>query len=129
MADYAVSATRFMMNNKVSDDIRELLIDTTKASITAVSKVFNALKTKTAMDTYKIAQTAHIAFKKEYNEMLERLSGVLKKRSAEQIERLFQGAIIIIKHTERLVDHVDNICENFVFIKQSDFFFTKQSKQ
>jgi phosphate uptake regulator len=129
MADYAVSATRFMMNNKVSDDIRELIIDSAKAAISAISKVFKALTTKTALDTYKISQAARIAFRKEYDEMLERLSGILKRRSAEQIERLFQGAIIIIKHTERLVDHVDNISENFVFIKQSDFFFTKQSKQ
>jgi phosphate transport system protein len=129
MADYAVSAARFFVNNKVGDDINNLIVKTLKSALVGMAKINQSLKIKPAIDTYKTCQTAHITFKNNYNKMLEELSGILKKRSEEQIERLFQGAIIIIKHIERLMDHVANISENFVFIKQPDLFFTKQSKQ
>ncbi|MDR1234571.1 MAG: hypothetical protein LBJ97_00595 [Mycoplasmataceae bacterium] len=129
MADYGVSAARFFVNNKITDEIRSLVADTLKGALTGIAKIYNSLKVKPAIDTYKTCQHAHISFKNSYNKMLERLSGILKNRSVEQIERLFQGAIIIIKHIERLMDHVANISENFVFIKQPNLFFSKQSKQ
>jgi phosphate uptake regulator len=129
MADYGVSAARFFVNNEVTDDIRKLVVETLKDALSGIDKVNKSLKLKPAIDTYKICQKAHITFKNNYDKMLEQLSLILKKRSAEQIERLFQGAIIIIKHIERLMDHVANISENFVFIKQPDLFFSKQSKQ
>jgi phosphate uptake regulator len=129
MADYAVSATRFFVNNQVSDEIRNLIVAVLKRALVGMMKVIKSLRVKPAIDTYKTCQSAHMLFKNHYNKMLEQLSGILKNRSVEQIERLFQGAIIIIKHIERLMDHIANISENFVFIKQPDLFFTKQSKQ
>jgi phosphate transport system protein len=129
MADYGVSAIRFFANNKITNDIRNLVIEILKGALNGMLKVFNSLKVKPAIDTYKICQHAHVAFKNNYNKMVEKLSGILKDHTAEQIERLFHGAIIIIKHIERLMDHVANIAENFVFIKQPDLFFSKHSKQ
>jgi phosphate transport system protein len=129
MGDYAVSAIRFFANNQVSDEIRNLIVAILKEALTGMNKVINSLKVKPATDTYQICRAAHTLFKKRYSKMLEQLSGILKNRSVEQIEKLFQGAIIIIKHIERLMDHLANISENFVFIKQPDLFFTKQSKQ
>jgi phosphate uptake regulator len=58
--------------------------------------------------------------------LLTSISTALKKHSTKEIVDLFQGAILVIKHVERLVDHTGNIAENFMFIKQSNFFFDKQ---
>ncbi|MDR3329960.1 MAG: hypothetical protein LBS76_01650 [Mycoplasmataceae bacterium] len=129
MSDYAVSAMRFFVNNKIPDDIRILIVNIMHDALSANAKVNQSLKTKAAIDTYKTCQTVYTHFRKQYDTMLDALSTILKKSTVEQIESLFRGAIIIIKHIERLMDHVVNIAENFMFIKQPDLFFTKQSKQ
>jgi phosphate transport system protein len=129
MADYAVSAVKFFVNNKVIDSIRTLSLNILKSALLTMNKVFISMKTNPAIDTYKICEVAHKNFRKEYISNLKTLSSILKKSTVDEISNLFQGAIVIIKHIERLVDHLSNICENFVFIKQSDFFFDKHSKQ
>jgi phosphate uptake regulator len=129
MADYAVSAMRFFVNNKMPNDIRLLIVETMHDALIALVKVNNSLRTKPAIDTYKTCQTVYAHFRKQYDAMLDDLSTILKKSTIEQIESLFRGAIIIIKHIERLMDHMMNISENFMFIKQPDLFFSKQSKQ
>jgi phosphate uptake regulator len=129
IADYAVSAARFFANNKISDEMRGIMTDALKASLTATQKIFKALKTKTAMEAYKVCQAAQTTFRKEYTAVITRLTTLLTNRSGEQVLKLFQGAIVILKHIERIVDHAVNVSENFVFVKQSDFFFGKQSKQ
>jgi phosphate transport system protein len=129
MADYAVSAARFFVNNQVSDNIRNLIVDILKGALLGMNKTNKSLEVKPAIDTYKTCQSAHLSFKNYYNKMLEKFSYILKKSSIQEIEKFFQGAAIVMKHIERLMDHVANISENFVFIKQADLFFNKQSKQ
>jgi phosphate transport system protein len=129
IADYAVSAVRFFANNPISDEIRSIMSDALKASLNATQKIFKALKTRTALETYKVCQDAQTIFRKEYTTIISRLTTIITTRSGDQILKLFQGAIVILKHIERIVDHGVNISENFVFVKQSDFFFGKQSKQ
>jgi phosphate transport system protein len=129
IADYGVSAVRFFVNNSVSDDIRSIIQSILNDALKAMNKIFHAIHNKTAIDSYKECQKIHADFKEKYNHIINKLSGILKRRSAEQIEKLFQGAIIIIKHIERIIDHCSNITENFMFIKESEFFFNKHSKQ
>jgi phosphate uptake regulator len=81
------------------------------------------------MEAYKISKQADKSFREKYSESLQQLSTILKNSTVDEIVALFQNAIIIMKHAERIVDHAINMSENFVFIKQNDFFFEKQSKQ
>jgi phosphate uptake regulator len=67
-------------------------------------------------------------YRKEYSEILKKLSSILKRKTVNEIAGLFEGTIILIKHSERCIDHAINIAENFVYVKQSDFFFSKRSK-
>jgi phosphate transport system protein len=97
-------------------------------AITTMKKVFVSLKSKSAIETYKIAKTSHEKFRKEYNLMINKLVDLIKNQTPQEVATMFHGGIIVLKHIERLIDHLMNIAENFVFIKQSDFFFDKKSK-
>lgn len=128
IADYAYSASRFFEKRSVSDDMRLLIHNLSNDAIKIMKKVFSSLKTKPVMDTYKTTKSAHEIFKKEYKEMISKLVVLIKVQTPEEVATMFHGGIIILKHIERLIDHLTNISENFVFIKQSDFFFDKHSK-
>lgn len=128
MSDYALSSFKFFYKNKVPNDVTNLIVSIMKEAIAGMSKVYESIKINPAIETYKICQDAHEAFKKHYVEMLKGLSSILKKKSTGEIASLFQGAIIVIKHIERLMDHLENIAENFMFIKRPDLFLEKRGK-
>ncbi|MDR1991579.1 MAG: hypothetical protein LBP70_02515 [Mycoplasmataceae bacterium] len=129
MADYAINAARFFVHNQITNEMRTLIVALIKDALIAIKKVNDSLKVKPAIDTYKTCQKVHVTFRNNYAKLIVKLSEILKRLSVDQIQKLFQGVIIIIKHIERLMDHVANISENFIFIKQPDLFFGKQSKQ
>jgi phosphate transport system protein len=128
MADYAYSASRFFEKRAVNDDVRILIHSLANDGIKIMKKVFTSLKAKPVLETYKITRSAHETFRKEYKLMINKLVVLLKEQTPEEAAAMFHGGIIVLKHIERLIDHLANISENFVFIKQSDFFFDKQSK-
>jgi phosphate transport system protein len=126
-----VSATKYFVDHdgKISKNIRSLIADSINNATIAIKKVFGALHTKTAMETYKISIQANKLFREKYRENLQQLSVILKNSSVDEIASLLQNAIIIMKHAERIVDHTINVSENFVFIKQNDFFFDKKHEK
>jgi phosphate transport system protein len=128
MADYAYSTARFFQKRDVNDDVKKLIFDLTNNAIKTMTKVFASLKNKTAMDTYKITTTSHEMFRTQYKEMIAKLVNLIMQQTPQEVAAMFHGGIIVLKHIERLIDHLANISENFVFIKQSNFFFDKQSK-
>lgn len=128
MADYAYSTSRFFEKRVVNDDVRLLIRSLTNDGIKIMKKVFTSLETKPVLETYKITKNAHEAFRKEYKSIINKLVILIKDQTPEEVAAMFHGGIIILKHIERLIDHLTNISENFVFIKQSNFFFDKHSK-
>lgn len=128
MADYAYSASRFFEKRAVNDEVKLLIHNLTNDAIKTMKKVFDSLKSKPAIETYKITKTSHEIFRKEYKDMIDKLVLLIKDNSPKEVAAMFHGGIIVLKHVERLIDHLANVSENFVFIKQSDFFFDKQSK-
>lgn len=126
IADLAKNTTKFFIKHKVSKEFRKIILNAVKAAIVVMNKVFKSLHANTALESYQTWQGADNSFRKEYKELLTSISTALKKHSTKEIVDLFQGAILVIKHVERLVDHTGNIAENFMFIKQSNFFFDKQ---
>jgi phosphate transport system protein len=130
-ADYAVTATRYFVSNNdnISQDMRSLIGDTLHFAIITIKKIFNSINHKTAMEAYRVSQKSDLLFRKEYAKGLQRLSMILRNTNPDKIATLSQTAIIVLKHNERIVDHAINMAENFVFIKQKDFFLNKQNKQ
>jgi phosphate transport system protein len=126
MADMANNTTSFFAHHEVSNEFRKIIITAVKSAIVVMNKVFKSLHINPALESYQIWQNANNVFRKEYKLILMQISNVIKKHTAKQIVDLFQGVILIIKHVERLVDHINNITENFMFIKQSNFFLDKQ---
>lgn len=130
MADHAMYATRyFAMNKKVNKDIVKLIVDVLEESIDAVKKIFESVVGKLPKEISHVTSKVQIDYRKKYNEALEELAKIYKTMSAAEIADVLTGAAIVLKQAERNVDHAINISENFIYIRQSDFFFHKKSKQ
>lgn len=130
MADYVMSAAKFFYTHqKIDNKIANLLIASIKDSSSYVEKIFDCLMTKKAVESYDVAVKYQKTYQEKYAAAMVELSKILHSKTAKEIANILTGAIIVFKHVERNVDHALNIAENFLYIKESDFFFTKKSKQ
>ncbi len=130
MADYVMSTARFCNAHKTGDKkVFALLLDSIKDSYTYIEKIINCLINKNAVETYELAIKYQKNYQVKYQETMHILSKYIHNMSAKQVSEFLTGSIIIFKHVERNVDHAVNIAENFIYIKESNFFFTKKSKQ
>jgi phosphate uptake regulator len=127
MADYAFSISRFFEKREITDDVRLLIRNLATEGIKIMKRVFLSLANKPAIDTYKTTTTLHEKFRKEYKQVVSKLVLLIKDQTPEEVAKMFHGGIIVLKHIERLIDHLSNISENFVFIKQFDFFTNKRT--
>lgn len=143
MGDYIISSARFIHENKANDKkVIDLLIDAIESSYVTMNKIIGTLfdenknlvsiKKGTNYDPVSIyGQVLVISseYRKKYKEIINEISKIIfEKKTVEQIQDLFAGAIIVIKYTERNVDHAINIVENFIYIRESNFFYEKYSK-
>ncbi len=130
MADYVMSTARFFnMHKKIDKKVFDLLTSSIKDSSSYVAKILDHLITKKAVETYELAVKYQKAYQDKYSNTMVELSKILHSKTAKEIADILTGAIIIFKHVERNVDHALNVAENFLYIKESDFFFNKKSKQ
>lgn len=130
MADYVMSTAKFFYTHKkVGNKIYDLLVSSIKDSSNYIEKILDCLMNKKAVETYEVAVKYQRAYQDKYSNTMVELSKILHSKTAKEIANILTGAIIIFKHVERNVDHALNIAENFLYIKESDFFFTKKSKQ
>ena len=128
MADYAMSMIKYFYTSedKLSEKVESLTVTILKESIQAIEKILNNVLSKYAMESYKEGVKIQTQFNKKYKEHLIELSKILSNQTAKQIGNMMTGNIINIKYMERSVDHAINITENFLFIKNSDFFLSNK---
>jgi len=130
MADYIVSAAKFFLTHKKLDkDINKLIITVLEKSISTIAKIFDGMQAKSSIEAYEQTLSIQEEYSDFYNNELKKLAKIIKTKSVADIADILTGAVIVLKHIERNVDHATNISENFVYIKQYDFFFSKKSKQ
>ena len=65
-------------------------------------------------------------FTKKYRSLFKQLGQIIFK--AKNMDDAL-GAFTAIKNIERSVDHATNIEENFVFISEANFYFTKETRK
>lgn len=130
MADYVMSSAKFFsIHPKIDSKITNLLVSCIKDSSTYIEKILIDILKRNAVDTYELAIKYQKAYQVKYKASMVQLSKILHTKSAKEIATILTGAIIVFKHVERNVDHAVNVAENFLYIKESNFFFTKKSKQ
>ena len=79
---------------------------------------------------YHQANIVMNCYRTEYKDILKDLSEIIyDKNTPQQIETILSSISIIVKYAERNVDHAVNILENFIYVRESNFFFNKHLTQ
>lgn len=136
MADYIISSARYIYQHAIDEKPAiNLIVTTIKNSIEIMNKMIRQLKNpmnikKNYLRAHKKTVELAKAYRVQYNASLKKLSGIMfKQDSAQDINNIMTGIAVIMKSAERNVDHALNIIENFIYIRNADFFFDKKSKQ
>lgn len=136
MADYIISSARYIHQHEIKEkSVINLLISTISTSVETMNKLIRQLKNpmnikKNYLRAHKKTIELAKAYRVEYNASLKKLSSFMfKQDTAQDITDIMTGIAVIMKSAERNVDHAVNIIENFIYIRNADFFFDKKSKQ
>ncbi|QZX49184.1 PhoU domain-containing protein [Mycoplasma sp. E35C] len=127
ICDYANNVAKFLMKNKnISDKKLEVIIDLQQSALQNYIDVVNHLKENEAEDTYKFADIRQQEFESKYKRYLKQFRQYDLNSDDELQLNLLIDMILTIKNIERINDHLVNIIEYFVYIKESSFFFDKK---
>lgn len=136
MADYVIGSARYLYSFKVETKAAiNLLVKAMRSSILTVDKLVKLLKNrmnikKNYIRAYHNTVKLRTTYREEYNKLLKSLSNMMfKQDTVQDVTDIMTGFAMIMKYTERNVDHAVNIVENFIYIRNADFFFDKKSKQ
>ncbi len=135
MADYVIANAKFINSHKIDTKIIQLLKEAIHASLVIMNKIVQQLKNKDNIKKHWITTYRKtIQYKNEfttvYSEIIKKMSSILfhQKRSKE-ITEILNGSLLVLKNNERNIDHAINLVENFIYIRNFDFFHNKLTKQ
>lgn len=135
MSDYVMNSVNILKHNDFNDEILDILKDTYKLSYECMNKLLSTLTTKekikiNAVLGYKLANKVLNDYRIKNKEITKRLFKVMfHKNTAKQIEEVLSSVSILIKYSERNIDHAVNIVENFIYVSQSNYFTNKHSNK
>lgn len=130
MADYIINSVNIIRQNNFNKEAISIIRESFKLSYKCMSDLLKPLETKDkikldTVSSYKLANNVLNYYRVEYKKINKGLSKIMfDKNSAEQIEKFLSSISIIIKYSERNVDHAVNILDNFVYVRESDFIFS-----
>ncbi len=110
MADYVINCVNIIRQNKLTSLAIGIILNAFKLSYICMEKIFKLLETKEKIKVdpiyaYHQANIVMNYYRIEYKEILKD------------------------KYAERNVDHAVNILENFIYVRESNFFFNKHLTQ
>ena len=136
MADYVISNARYLNQHRIKEkSINAVLVNTMSKSVITMDKIVDILRKRENIDehwitTYRLTTKYAEEFKKYFDDQVRILvKAAYNKDTPEEARNLIAGTSMLLKNVERNVDHATNIVENFVYIKNADFFKNKRSKQ
>lgn len=136
MADYVISIARYMHDHPITEEaLYEIILASMQDSVFYMDKIVSLLKDPINTKTnWKKTYNKTIKYSQEYHEKLEKnvskLTNVMYDQSnAKNVYKIYTLVAKIIKNVERNVDHSTNLIENFIYIRNNDFFHSKKSKQ
>ena len=135
MADYVINCVNIIRQNKLTNHAIGIILNAFKLSYNCMEKIFKLLQTKEKIKVdpicaYHQANIVMNYYRTEYKDILKDLSEIIyDKNTPQQIETILSSISIIVKYAERNVDHAVNILENFIYVRESNFFFNKHLTQ
>lgn len=127
ICDYANNVAKFLLkNDNISSQKLDVIIDLQENSLNNYKDVVAHLKENNAEETYKFADIRQQEFESKYKRYLKNFKKYDLNSEDELQLNLLIDTILVIKNIERINDHLVNIVEYFVYIKESSFFFDKK---
>ena len=131
MADYVIDTANIIRQNKINKEAISIIRESFKLSYACMNSLLKNLETKDKIKidpnfAYKLANKILNFYRIKYKEINKKLSNIIfDKNTPKQIEDVLSSISIITKYSERNVDHAVNILENFIYVRESNFFFSK----
>lgn len=129
MSDYVYTITQFLSTSKsVTVKIQQIFSEAFEKSYELNKIYYSLIQDASASIFYSEAQEIEKHYQEEYALIARKITDILFKAKEEYSTNAYIGLVTALKHVERTIDHAINIVENFIYIKQSTFFFEKQKK-
>ena len=120
IGDYAVDLAKVSMyipeNEHIDFKISDYFSDTIKKMITEVVEAYINNDKKKAIEIYESDE----AIDKKYYDIFTQIMD--KMNSGEITNNIGVQTLFMIKYFERAGDHINNICENIMYLKSGEFF-------
>ena len=135
MADYVMNSINIIKNNNFNEEVLDIIKDAYKLSYDCMNNLLKTLTTKDKIKidaalAYKLANKALNDYRIKHKDITKRLSKVIfDKNTPKQIDEILSSVSIIIKYSERNIDHAVNIIENFIYVRESNYFVNKHSNK
>ncbi|WP_033159957.1 PhoU domain-containing protein [Mycoplasmoides alvi] len=133
ICDYANNLSKFLDRNlTIYTPALKVLKNLENKAIINYQKVFDFFKQNDASEAHKYVLELQKKFWNEYSMSLKTLKNIYVNENEvfnnnnNNTTEYFIELILAIKNIERIMDHVMNVVNHFVFIKESNFFFRKK---
>lgn len=132
ICDYANNIAKFLerSTNSLDPGAIELVKELESIAVDSYHKIFNHFREHDANETYKYAEELQETFSTAYIEKFKEIRSTYIKNAVNMTDdesKFFVNLILAFKNVERILDHVTNIIEYFIYIKESNFFFKKRN--
>lgn len=126
ISDYMLYITKYMFyHQNLPIQAIELITSAFKKAHEVSVEYLKLVDQKDYYKYYDKAVEIEADHQKHFNEIMVKIAELLSPTKGVIVNESIPGAIIVLKNIERSVDHSINIVENFVYIKQSEFFLDK----
>ncbi len=126
IGDYAVDLAKVSMyipeNENIDSEISDYFSSIIKKMVKEVIQAYVDNNKKKAIEIYESDEAIDDEYTKVFSNTMEKMnSGKITNNIAVQ-------TLFVIKYFERAVDHINNICENIMYLKSGEFFKRRLNK-
>ena len=126
IGDYAVDLAKVSMyipeNENIDSEISDYFSSIIKKMVKEVIQAYVDNNKKKAIEIYESDEAIDDEYTKVFSNTMEKMnSGKITNNIAVQI-------LFVIKYFERAGDHINNICENIMYLKSGEFFKRRLNK-
>ena len=126
IGDYAVDLAKVSMyiteNENIDSEISDYFSSIIKKMVKEVIQAYVDNNKKKAIEIYESDEAIDDEYTKVFSNTMEKMnSGKITNNIAVQ-------TLFVIKYFERAGDHINNICENIMYLKSGEFFKRRLNK-
>ncbi|PAF55124.1 phosphate signaling complex protein PhoU [Mycoplasmopsis agassizii] len=119
ICDYAINVINLIKRSEPDKQHLKMLFEIERLALSYFIEILQILKDKSAKQANEFAILKQKDFEKQYYLVIKKtLHSIIDDKKFDN----FYNIIIAFKNIERILDHVVNITEKFVYIKNSHFY-------